>query len=97
MYLYRAYDRAGRLLYLGMTSCIYQRVKGHRRTSKWYRDVQSWEVVDLGRSCSWHTARDAEARAIRAEDPIHNVVHSPRWRRTGRSGWVRDDQAKVAA
>ncbi|WP_326550222.1 GIY-YIG nuclease family protein [Micromonospora sp. NBC_01813] len=96
MYLYRAYDRRGRLLYIGMTSCIYERVKSHRRTSSWYRDVQSWAVTDLGRMCPWDSAHAEEIRAIRAEDPTYNVQHSPRWRNLGRAGgWAPIDQTRT--
>jgi predicted GIY-YIG superfamily endonuclease len=93
MYLYRAYDHAGRLLYIGITYCIYGRIKAHRRTSAWYRDVQSWSVAEL--PAGWYTAHRAEIEAIKTEDPIHNVAHSPRWRKAHR-GWLPVEIGAVA-
>jgi predicted GIY-YIG superfamily endonuclease len=85
MYLYRAYDHAGRLLYVGVTDCFYERMKAHRRTSTWYRDVQSWTVDEM--PASWDAAHTAEVKAIKTEDPVHNRAHSPRWRKV-RRGWA---------
>jgi hypothetical protein len=93
MYLYRAYDHASRLLYVGITSCLYERVKDHRRRSAWYRDVQSWTVDEI--SPSWDIAHAAEVKAIGAEDPIHNRAHSARWRKL-RRGWATVDQQAAA-
>lgn len=72
--LYRFYDHAGRLLYIGQTGRMaLVRAIEHLMEQAWASDVARWEV-DPG---EWWTETDvlaAEAAAIRAEKPIRNWV-----------------------
>lgn len=75
--LYRLYDANGTLLYVGIAENPKTRWKQHARAAPW------WPLVDETRSrVEWHSSRaDAEAAekaAILAEDPVHNIVWSPR-------------------
>lgn len=74
--LYRAYDADGNLLYIGTTRDPGRRVQSHagyslnwitraaRLDLEWYPDIAS--------------AREAEGRAIAAENPPHNTDGTPR-------------------
>ncbi|MFI7009999.1 GIY-YIG nuclease family protein [Streptomyces sp. NPDC050145] len=72
--LYRLYDSAGALLYVGITHDPVARWGSHAATKSWWGDVQR-------RVLEWHDDRDraevAEVEAIRAELPRHNVAASP--------------------
>lgn len=74
--LYRFYDHAGRLLYIGQTGRMALiRAIEHLTEQVWADDVARWEV-DPG---EWWTEADvlaAEESAIRAEKPLRNWVHN---------------------
>ncbi len=78
--LYRAYGADGNAapLYIGVSKHPLYRWQQHARLKPWWNeDVESLSVV-------WFETRGealrAEAAAIHAEDPVHNVVHKPyRW------------------
>lgn len=67
--VYRLYDGAGRLLYVGVTYDFVARLRGHAKDKKWWPQVAHRDVI-------WFDNRlDAlyeEARAIRYENPVHN-------------------------
>ncbi|WP_309318867.1 GIY-YIG nuclease family protein [Streptomyces salinarius] len=69
--VYRLRDRAGRMLYIGMTNNPEQRWYFHERRHWWH------QVTD--RDVQWYpdraTARRMEAAAIKSEAPLHNSVH----------------------
>lgn len=69
--LYRHFDAAGRLLYVGISICLAQRTSSHRLRAEWFRDVRNITV-------EWFASREiaeaAELSAIRSEHPIHNVA-----------------------
>jgi predicted GIY-YIG superfamily endonuclease len=70
--VYRTYDATGRLLYVGSSANLEQRMANHRNVSWWFRLTQ--QVVaepydDLS------SARTAEATAIRTEWPVANLAH----------------------
>jgi predicted GIY-YIG superfamily endonuclease len=71
--LYRLRDATGRLLYIGISSDPLRRWPEHAADKPWWADVS-----DL--SMQWFESRPAalaaEARAIRDERPLHNVVHN---------------------
>ncbi|MFD9564392.1 GIY-YIG nuclease family protein [Streptomyces sp. NPDC059994] len=71
--LYRLCDRVGRLLYVGVTDNPDRRWPQHAADKAWWPTV-----TDL--SIKWYPSRDcaltAEADAIRAEHPVHNVQHN---------------------
>lgn len=66
---YRLWDDNGLLLYVGVTSDLWNRFKVHQSCTPWWNDVASL-------SCEFFPDRtkalDAEALAIRSEDPLHN-------------------------
>lgn len=71
--LYRHYNAAGELLYVGISLCVVSRLAQHRRDSAWFREIANIAV-------EWHPTReaacDAEVAAIRAERPIHNIANA---------------------
>lgn len=71
--LYRAYDRLGQLLYIGITDDLRNRFYGHRNASKWYpltarRKVRKYETRER--------AEAVEIRAIRLLRPKMNARHN---------------------
>jgi transcriptional regulator with XRE-family HTH domain len=72
--LYRFFDAADVLLYVGITDNIAARWNKHANEKRWWSDVAR-KTVD------WHDSRtDAELiekRAILDERPLYNVVHVP--------------------
>ncbi|MFF8840492.1 GIY-YIG nuclease family protein [Streptomyces sp. NPDC015130] len=77
--LYRFFDAESRLLYVGITSRLRVRMTEHARdyAGTW------WPEVDK-RSVDWYPTRtdagQAERTAIKDEQPLHNVLHTPRHR-----------------
>lgn len=73
--LYRLYDEAGTLLYIGISHQPEVRFEQHAKLKNWWPQVTRREV-------QWFddrpTAAAAEAAAIRSEDPEHNGTYSPR-------------------
>ncbi|MFD5566618.1 GIY-YIG nuclease family protein [Streptomyces cadmiisoli] len=71
--LYRMRNSDGRLLYIGISANPLRRWPQHAADKPWWPDVS-----DL--SMQWFENRSAalaaEARAIRTERPLHNVVHN---------------------
>lgn len=67
--LYRFFDEAGSLLYVGMTGDLHMRWEWHAKDKFWWHLVVRSEVI-------WHKTRDeadeAERAAIIAERPIYN-------------------------
>ncbi|MER8003052.1 GIY-YIG nuclease family protein [Streptomyces sp. NPDC095613] len=67
--LYRFFDDAGSLLYVGITNDLHQRWEGHARDKFWWHLATRIEVI-------WHKTRDeaeqAERAAIRNETPVYN-------------------------
>lgn len=84
-YVYRIFDKDGRLLYIGCTEQVDQRIYMHRATytlacaweiHEWYDHHTSEELPTLA------AARAAERAAIKAEAPLLNRQHNPkRWSR----------------
>lgn len=84
-YVYRAYCRCGDLLYVGITSDLFNRLAGHRRAKA------AWEPQAVRLEWELHPSRRAaervESRLIRTLHPIHNMLGAvaaknrpPRWR-----------------
>lgn len=69
--LYRHYDAAGALLYVGISLCAIGRLSQHRRGAEWFDQIAR---VDI----EWFPSRDeaetAERAAIGLESPRHNIV-----------------------
>lgn len=69
--LYRHYDAAGRLLYVGIADSLAKRDRQHSRLSQWQGDVRRTETEWFDRR---EDAATAEALAITSERPLHNVL-----------------------
>ncbi|MGQ9348922.1 GIY-YIG nuclease family protein [Mycolicibacterium gilvum] len=77
-YLYRLYDKGGRLLYVGITDNCFRRWKEHSKDKEWWRHVHQFTQ-------DWYPDRQsveaAERRAISTEAPLFNKVHNENaWR-----------------
>ena len=68
--LYRHYAEDGTLLYVGMSLSVVSRLIQHKYGSPWYTQVVRIEI-------EWFTTKRkvmaAEKRAIRKENPVHNI------------------------
>ncbi|HDS1216263.1 TPA: GIY-YIG nuclease family protein [Stenotrophomonas maltophilia] len=71
--LYRHFNAAGDLLYVGISISIMQRTRTHGYAAAWFRDVSRITVA-------WHPTRaeaeKAERVAIREEKPRFNKAHT---------------------
>lgn len=67
--VYRCFDAAGRLLYVGMTACVLRRMQEHR-VKDWWPRVASITVKHYPNR---RTARNAERLAIVRERPEINA------------------------
>ena len=69
--VYRLYDDADRLLYVGAGKAPQDRFRYHAKYKRWWPEVARMEV-------HWHEDRDtalrAEAEAITAEGPLYNAA-----------------------
>jgi predicted GIY-YIG superfamily endonuclease len=70
--VYRMLDRAGHLLYVGMTGDVGTRF-GNHAAKRWFPQV---ETIKLEWHASKAAARAAEQRAIRTERPRHNILEA---------------------
>jgi hypothetical protein len=68
--LYRIYDSADRLLYIGISLSAAVRLAEHRVGSSWWPDVRT---IRIEHHVNRPAARLAELRAIRAERPLYNI------------------------
>jgi predicted GIY-YIG superfamily endonuclease len=69
-HLYRHFDKAGTLLYIGVTLDPLRRTIAHRTRAHWWAEVAT---ITLERYADRRTALEAEVAAIKAERPTHNV------------------------
>jgi len=77
--LYRHWDAAGDLLYVGISLSTIGRLAGHRAGgSHWFNEIAR---VTIERFSTRSDAADAEARAIRLEGPLYN-------KRGAHCGWT---------
>lgn len=88
-YLYRFYNAAGRLLYVGISNNPDRRWGEHADDKPWWGEVEDQTSERAG---DMHDALALEEEAIRAERPLYNVVHNGdnpdriAWRPTKRRG-----------
>lgn len=72
--VYRLYAEAGRVLYIGSAYDPEERAKAHKHAD--------WWPLAVRRDDEWYASRDdayrAERLAIKAEQPPHNVVGTPK-------------------
>ena len=72
--VYRLYDADQSLLYVGLTGRGWpQRMREHLRDKPWFSSVTA---VNLTKYPTLAQAADAEAKAIRSENPRHNIMHN---------------------
>jgi len=69
--LYRHFDKAGLLLYAGVSMNVTGRTAQHETSSAWFAQV---ETIKLEWFESRQAALMAEERAIKTEKPLHNVI-----------------------
>ena len=72
--LYRWFDAAGALLYVGISDSLASRTKAHARGSEWYpkaarSTLESFETREA--------AMAAEKKAIKTEGPQYNLACKP--------------------
>lgn len=86
--VYRFYDADGRLLYVGRTGKLVERMAQHRRKQPWFADIATTTLV----LCSSYTAAiAAEAHAIKTENPLYNADLSAAAVRGHRTRKARND------
>jgi predicted GIY-YIG superfamily endonuclease len=71
-FLYRHFNKEGKLLYVGITNRVGRRIKDHVKTSGWFERVKSITLE------SFDTREDvvqAEIKAIKTENPEYNKQH----------------------
>ena len=73
--IYRAFDIDGRLLYVGISLWLINRLSGHRRSAAWFEHVAT---ISIERHETRAAAMAAEAAAIISERPLHNIQHRPK-------------------
>jgi Uri superfamily endonuclease len=86
-FVYRIYDAGDRLLYVGMSARSAKRRIGQHMQKPWGEAIERWRIDSYATATE---AREAEAKAIFAERPLHNVDHvfgSPE----GREAWTEAD------
>jgi hypothetical protein len=81
--LYRFYDGAGRLLYVGITMRLPVRFEEHEKQQPWWHDAVGATFEHFPDRAA---AERAEAPAIHLEQPLHNVVGTPRGSIVARTG-----------
>lgn len=71
--LYRFFDSAGALLYVGISGAIPTRLGQHHDTKPWYHEVAR---ITVEHHPDRPTALAFEERAIKTERPKYNIVHN---------------------
>ncbi len=74
-YLYRHFDEAGTLLYVGISLNALARLAQHRSVSPWFVKIAN---MTIERFETRREVEEAERKAIRDEKPLHNVAGKPR-------------------
>lgn len=72
--LYRAYDAAHNLLYVGISHSLMQRLYQHKGASVWHGDCAT---INLEHFKTRSAALKAEAEAIKKENPLYNKQGKP--------------------
>lgn len=73
--VYRCYDDAERLLYIGCTVKPALRFKQHAASKAWWAEVARIEQTPV---TGWRHAEEVERTAIEAERPLYNVIGNRR-------------------
>lgn len=77
MILYRHYDNADVLLYVGSTISFETRNAAHKMGSAWWRLVKYSKCEYYADAASLY---DAETKAIKSENPRFNLFHTPQYK-----------------
>ena len=86
-FVYRAFDAADRLLYIGCTVNFEQRRRTHEQRSPWAHRVDRWDVERFDTQAP---ALLGEEAAIKAEHPEFNAMYNG----AGLTGW--NDERRAA-
>lgn len=71
--LYRYYDAAGSLLYVGVSKSVVARAMQHERQARWWA---RWSMMVRETYATRDEALAAERVAIERERPLFNVMHA---------------------
>jgi predicted GIY-YIG superfamily endonuclease len=71
-FVYRLYNDANELLYIGMSGRVLSRIENHKQSKPWRHEIATVRAV---RFPNRGAARKAEREAIRLENPKYNVMH----------------------
>jgi hypothetical protein len=73
-HLYRHFDAAGQLLYVGISLNAIKRLDQHRAQARWFDRIARVEIEQFP---TWEEAAAAEVKAIAEERPECNVKDNP--------------------
>lgn len=73
--VYRIFDHANTLLYVGISNRVDARIEQHRKDKEWFWRVDRITTVNYPDRA---TALEVEKAAIISEKPIYNVIHNNR-------------------
>jgi excisionase family DNA binding protein len=91
-YLYRHFDENGQLLYVGISLGAIERLRQHSFGSDWFDEIRTITMETFETRAE---ALEAERKAIKKENPKHNVIHKgPELVRNTRHGLTKDDLSK---
>lgn len=94
-FVYRAYDAAGQLLYVGMTIDLDRRRREHKTNRIWFDQAVRFRIAG---PYNYQSARRIERQAINSERPVHNHDEPERWRRrVERSRYVNRESDRLIA
>jgi predicted GIY-YIG superfamily endonuclease len=74
-HLYRLFDKEDRLLYVGISKKVFNRINEHMNEKSWASEIAREEVT---RFANRGEAMDAEIEAIKKEQPLYNIQHQDR-------------------
>lgn len=74
-HLYRHFDRAGKLLYVGVSISALNRLSAHKQHAHWFWSIARVEVASYP---TREASLEAEKNAIQKEHPLFNIVHQAR-------------------
>lgn len=75
--LYRHYDSKGRLLYVGISTSVLNRIMSHKSSSHWYDRIAKITIQNFK---NMEELLLAERKAIKKEKPRFNLTHSEKFK-----------------
>ena len=84
-YLYRHFNAKKELLYVGMSLSHLSRLREHKRQSRWFNQIS---IITIEKFRKKRRCAEAEAKAIRTENPRYNKALLPREKQTKFIGWA---------